>query len=76
MLHKPITVTVSKVLGKFLIDPTKEEEEVLESKLTVAVMENNNICAMQKSGNSLSSEDLEKMIDLAITKTKELRKLL
>jgi exosome complex RNA-binding protein Rrp42 (RNase PH superfamily) len=39
-------------------------------------MENNNICAMQKSGNSLSVEDLEKMIDLAITKTKELRKLL
>jgi exosome complex component RRP42 len=76
MLHKPITVTVGKVLGKLLIDPTKEEEEVLESKLTVAVMENNNICAMQKSGDSLSIEDIEKMIDLAITKTKELRKLL
>jgi len=75
--HTPITITVGKVLGKFLIDPIREEEEVLDSKLTVAVMEDGKICAMQKSGNQgLSDEETIKMIDLAIKKSKEIRKLL
>ncbi len=75
--HTPITVTVGKVVDKYIIDPLKEEEEVLDSKLTVAVMEDGKICAMQKSGEtSLSFEDVNKMIDLAVKKSKEIRKLL
>jgi exosome complex component RRP42 len=75
--HTPITVTVGKFADKFIIDPYKEEEEVLDSKITIAVMEDGKICAMQKSGeNSLSMEDINSMIDLAVKKSKELRKLL
>jgi exosome complex component RRP42 len=75
--HETITVTVGKLSNKFIIDPIKEEEEVLNSKLSVAVREDVKICAMQKSGNeSISFDDLDKMIDLAVKKTKELRKLL
>jgi len=75
--HIPITVSVGKVLDKFLIDPTREEEEVLESKLSVSIREDGKICAMQKSGNgSLKLEEIEKMIDLAAKKSKELRKIL
>lgn len=75
--HIPITVTVGKISDKFLIDPTKEEEQVLDSKLTVAVMEDGKICAMQKSGDQgLSEEETSRMIDLAIKKSKEIRKLL
>jgi len=73
--HIPVTVTVGRVADNLIIDPTKEEEEVLDSKLTAAVMEDGKICAMQKSGNyPLSTEDVEKMIDLVIKKEKELRK--
>jgi len=75
--HTPITVTVGKVFDKYIIDPLKEEEEVLDSKITVAVMEDGKICAMQKSGESgLSSEDVNRMIDLVVKKSKEIRKLL
>ncbi len=73
--HIPVTVTVGRVADNLIIDPTKEEEEVLDSKLTAAVMEDGKICAMQKSGNyPLSTEDVEKMIDLVTKKEKELRK--
>jgi exosome complex component RRP42 len=77
LLHTPITVTIGKIFDKLIIDPLKEEEEVLDSKLSVAVMEDGKVCAMQKSGESgLSLMDVDKMIDLAIKKTKEIRKLL
>ena len=75
--HKPITVTIGRILDKFIIDPTVEEEEVLNSKLTVAVMEDGKICAMQKSGDhGLTMDDMNEMIDLAVKKSKEIRKLL
>ena len=77
ILHEPVTVTISKVAGKFLFDPNKEEEEVLDTKLVVAVMEDGKVCAMQKSGkHGLTEEDLNTMVDLAVKKTKELRKFL
>jgi len=75
--HEPITVTIGKISDKFIMDLTKEEEEVLDSKLTVAIREDGKVCAMQKSGNlSLTIEDVEKMIDLAVKKSKEIRKFL
>lgn len=77
LLHRPITVTVGKALGKFLIDPTAEEEKILESKLSVSVMEDGRICAMQKSGErSFSIDEINKCVDLAIKKSEELRKFL
>jgi len=77
ILHEPITVTVGKVSDKFIIDPIKEEEEVLDSKVSIAIREDGKICAMQKSGNlSLTVEDAEKMIDLAVKKSKDIRKFL
>lgn len=77
LLHEPVTVTVGKISDKFIIDPTKEEEEVLNSKLSVAVMENGKICAIQKSGNEgFAFDEVERMMDLAVKKSKELRKLL
>jgi exosome complex component RRP42 len=73
----PVTISVGKVLDKYLIDPTKEEEEVLDSMITVSIMKNGKICAMQKSKHySLTEDDLNKMIDLAVKKSKEIRKLL
>jgi len=75
--HEPVTVTVGKVAGKYIFDPNKEEEEVLDAKTSVAVMEDGKVCAMQKSGShGLTAEDVEAMIDLVVKKSKELRKFL
>ncbi len=76
IVHTPITVTVGKIGSKMIIDPTFEEEQVLDAKLSVSVTEEEKICAMQKSGpKGLTDDDVDKMIDLVVKKTKELRKL-
>lgn len=77
VLHEPIEVTVCKVEDKLVLDTTFEEEIVMDSKLTVSVREDGKICALQKQGSKeLSIDDIKKMIEIAIEKSKELRKLL
>ncbi|RMF06952.1 exosome complex protein Rrp42 [Candidatus Woesearchaeota archaeon] len=73
----PLSVTVHKVGPHLIVDPTTEEEAVSDARLTVAVTEDGEICAMQKGGNEpLSTEDISNMIDLAKEKIEELRALL
>ena len=77
LAKKPVECTVVKIGEHFLVDPRKDEEKVIDSRLTVAVMEDGNVCAMQKGGEKvLSNEDVDKMISLAIEKTKMLREKL
>ena len=77
LTSEPISVTVGKIGKTFIIDPSIEEEKVFDARLTVAIKEDNMLCAMQKGGNlPLSLEDINKMIDIAADKGKELRKLL
>lgn len=74
---KPINVTVCKVGDKFLLDPALEEEDVIDAKLSVSVRDDDNICSLQKQGHKeLDVKDLEKMIDIALKKSKEIRKML
>ena len=76
ILYKPITVTVGKVGSVFLLDPVMQEENILESKLTIAVRDDGKICAMQKQGKgTLEFSDVEKMIDIVLKKSEELRGL-
>lgn len=73
----PVTVTVLKIKDKFIVDPTNEEEEAMDARLTVSSLEDGSICAMQKGGDEgLSASDIMKMVDISIKKGKELRKLL
>ena len=73
----PIPVTVVKIGANLIIDPTDAEEKVLDARLTVSILEDNSICAMQKGGDSpLSEKDINDMVDLAVKKSQELRKKL
>lgn len=77
VVFKPITLTVGKVGNTLLLDPTLEEESVLEAKFSVATREDGKICAMQKQGKKeLTASEIEKIIDLAVEKSKEMRKLI
>ncbi|MBN1156752.1 exosome complex protein Rrp42 [Candidatus Woesearchaeota archaeon] len=70
----PVSVTVMKIDKYFIVDPLPEEERILDARLTVATTEDGKICAMQKGGDTpLSIEDVDRMIDIAIEKTQELR---
>ncbi len=77
LVAEPISVTVLKIGSSFIVDPLLQEEAVLDARLTVATLDDGTICALQKGGTSpLSVEEIEKMIDLATEKAKELRKFL
>ena len=73
----PLSVTVCKIGDKFIVDPTTEEEKVIEARLTVASIEDGTLCALQKGGDyPLTSDDIIKMIDIGIEKAEELRGVL
>ncbi len=75
IVHKPLTVTVGKIMDKYIIDTIKDEEDVLDSWLSIGVREDNIISAMQKGGKgSLTQKDIDDMISLVVKKSKELRK--
>lgn len=72
---QPIPVTVCKVGDVFMVDLTDEEENTIDSRLTVTVLEDDNICSMQKGGDEpLSIEDIDKMLTIAKKTAKKLRK--
>lgn len=73
----PIAVTVLKLGNSFIVDPTELEDRSLDARLTVTTIDDGRLCSLQKGGAAtLSIEDVDKMIDLAIHKGHEIRKLL
>jgi len=73
----PVTCTVYEVGNQLLVDPDVEEEKAADARLSVAVLADGTINAMQKGGSKgLSIDKIEKMIDLAIVKANELRKFI
>ena len=71
----PINVTVFKYGKIFLVDPDSDEEKVFDSRLTVGVQADGKLCSMQKGGDeSMSTEDIDKMVTLAMKKAAEIRK--
>ncbi len=77
MRFKPIAITVVKINNHLLIDPSLEEEKVMDARLTVTTKEDGNICALQKGGSGgFTFEEIKQAIELSKKKGKELRKLL
>ena len=75
--QKPITITVCKVGNTFITDPTVDEEEAVDVKLSIGIRDDDKICAMQKQGSAgMTIKDVETAIDIAIKKSKDLRKLI
>ena len=74
--NMPLTITFYKVGKKILIDPVKEEGDSSEARLSVALSNNGKeilINALQKGGGGVfSEEEVEKILDLAVDKFKEL----
>ena len=73
----PISCTMYQVGGKFIVDPLRDEELASDARLTVAITEKDEICAMQKGGEKpLSHEEVHEAVELASRKTAELRQYL
>ena len=70
----PVSLTVHKVGNHLILDPTKEEEDISETRVTMAIA-GETIHSMQK-GNSkeLSVEEFKKVLDLVEEAAKEINK--
>lgn len=77
MLKEPLPVTIYKINGKLLVDPTAEEENSYDARLTVASDDKGTISAMQKGGEApLTIDEVSQMVELALEKTKFLKGVL
>lgn len=77
LLKEPLSVTVYKVNSCLLVDPTLEEEEAYDARLSVASDGKGTISALQKGGDiPLTIREVSQMIDLALEKIKFLSEIL
>ncbi|MDD5178076.1 MAG: exosome complex protein Rrp42 [Candidatus Nanoarchaeia archaeon] len=74
LVELPVEVTVCKIKNTFFLDPTDEEEEAVDARLTVAVLEDGKLAALQKGGeDALTPEDIDRMIETAQKHSKIVR---
>jgi len=74
---KPITVTIGKIANKLIVDPWLEEESVMDSRISFAINEDGNICAIQKGGSGFfTPQQILEASKIALGKAAELRKKL
>ncbi|MEM1743224.1 MAG: RNA-binding protein, partial [Nitrososphaerota archaeon] len=72
----PVTVTFGLIKDKLIVDPHLEEESVLDVSIIIGVDEKDNIVSIQKNSPGLIPEHLlTKMIEIAIEKAREIRKI-
>ena len=73
----PITVTTAKIGDKLVVDPIREEEQVMDARISYAIDDDGNICAIQKGGSGyFEPQQIMEAAKLAKDKAKELRKKL
>lgn len=73
----PIAVTIAKINDKLIVDPSLEEEQMMDTRLTMTTDEDGNICAIQKGGSGTFTQ--KQVLDAAKTareKAVEIRKKL
>jgi len=73
----PAMVTIAKIGDNLIVDPSYDEEKIMDARIHIATIDNGNICAMQKGGSkSIKIEELKNAIELSGSKGNELRKLI
>ncbi|HLD88757.1 MAG TPA: exosome complex protein Rrp42 [Candidatus Nanoarchaeia archaeon] len=73
----PLAVTVWKIGDSFIVDPTPEEESVVDARLTISTTDDNVLCALQKGGDEpLTSGEVAEAVEIAMEKAAEFRRCL
>jgi exosome complex component RRP42 len=73
----PITVTFAKINEKLIVDPWLEEEQVMDARLSMAIDDDDNICAIQKGcSGSIAPNQILEAAKIAKEKADEIRKKL
>jgi exosome complex component RRP42 len=72
----PVAVTFASISEKLVVDPWLDEEEVMDSRLTISFDKDGKICAIQKGeAGTLSPRQIVEAAKIAKEKSEELRKL-
>lgn len=70
----PIAISLAKIGNEFILDPSEDEEEVMDVRITVTVDEKGDVTTLQKSGASgLKVEEIEKCIKIAVENAPKIR---
>jgi exosome complex component RRP42 len=73
----PITVTMAKINDKLVVDPWIEEEQVMDARISMAINDDGNICAIQKGcAGFFTPQQISEASKIAQEKAAELRKKL
>ena len=74
--NHPIAVTLAKINDKLVVDPSLEEEQIMDARLTITTGKDGKVCAVQKGGYGyFNKEQILKAATIAKEKAEELRKL-
>ena len=71
----PTTTTMLKVGEHWLVDPSRDEERVKETQITIGTTEEH-VCAMQKGKGALTKDELISAMDIAFKRGNDIRKIL
>lgn len=63
--HTPVAVSIGKVGDALLVDPSLEEEQTLDARITVSVDEDGRICSVQKGPGSLMPDQVLEAVGIA-----------
>lgn len=73
----PVSITVAKIGKSLLVDPSMDEESVMDARLTLTTDEDGNYCAGQKGEpGGFSIEEIFQIGENALTKGDEVRELM
>ncbi|UCE44381.1 MAG: RNA-binding protein, partial [Candidatus Bathyarchaeota archaeon] len=74
--NHPIAITFAKINDKLVADPSLEEEQVMDARLTISTGKDGKICATQKGERGIfTKEEILEVVETATGKAEELRKL-
>jgi exosome complex component RRP42 len=74
---RPITVTIGKINDKLIVDPWLEEEQIMDARISMAINDDGNICAVQKGcAGYFTPQQITEATKIAQKKAAELRKKL
>ena len=76
VVDRPVPVTIAKLGNSLIVDPCLEEEQVMDSRITITVNEQGNICALQKGFGEFTLDEIKHALKLAVKMAAELRKAL
>jgi exosome complex component RRP42 len=70
----PVEVTVVKIGEKLLLDPTIEEEALIDTQITIATGQDHEVCAIQKSRVGIFTRDeILQAMEIAKNKAEDIR---